>query len=158
MAVTLSFGVFGEQQVERTLEGIADRAEDMRPAWEVLRGRFLRVEQRQFASQGRYSGGWAPLSPRYAAWKARHYPGKTILRRTDQLWRSLTQGPEIAILEPRFMMLGSAVRYGAFHQAGGGNLPRRRPVELSEYERRQWVKVMQSHIVTGGQTGVGGVA
>lgn len=159
MPVTLTFGVLGEEQVARTLDRLADRAEDLTPAWEVLRQRFLRVELRQFASEGRYSGGWAPLSPRYAAWKARHYPGKTILRRTDELWRSLTVGPEIAILRPTEMTLGTAVPYAIHHQRPStpGQPPRRRPLELSEYERRQWVKVLQAHIVTGHQTGVGDV-
>lgn len=154
MPVRLTFAVFGDTQIDRTLEAIDDRADDLRPAFEHLRARFLRVEQRQFASQGRYSGGWPPLSPKYATWKARHYPGKTILRRTDELFRSLTEGPQIAVIEPGYMVLGSSVRYGEYHQAGSGRLPRRRPVELSEAERREWVKVLQSFIRTGSVTGV----
>lgn len=158
MAVRLTFAVFGDTQIDRTLDGIEAAAADMRPAWEVLRDRFLTLERRQFATQGGYSGGWAPLSPRYAAWKAKHYPGKTILRRTDDLFRSLTEGPEIVILEPGYMVLGSAVEYGPYHQEGAGRLPRRRPVELPDRERREWVKVIQAYIRTGGVTGVRGVA
>lgn len=154
MPVRLTFTVLGDVQVDRTLEAIDERIVDMRPAWEALQARFLRVERRQFESQGRYSGGWAPLSPRYAAWKARHYPGKTILRRTDDLFRSLTEGPEVAVLEPGYMVLGTAVEYAEYHQQGAGRLPRRRPVELSDYERREWVKVVQSFIRTGSVTGV----
>jgi phage gpG-like protein len=154
MAVSLSFRVFGEDQIDRELAGIEHAAADMRPAFEELRRRFLTIERRQFATQGGYSGGWAPLSPRYRAWKAQHYPGKTILRRTDALWRSLTEGPAVAVLEPSYMVLGSDVAYGRFHQQGGGRLPRRRPVEIADAERREWVKVIQSFIRTGGVTGV----
>lgn len=129
----------------------------MRPAWEVLTSRFAALEARQFASEGRAGSpaGWAPLSPRYAAWKARHYPGKTILRRTDELYNSLTQRPlDIEVLEPSFMLIGSSVPYGRFHQQGDG-LPRRRPVEFPELERRQWVKVVQRYLVTGAVPMVG---
>ena len=149
MAVELRFAVFGDDQVVRTIDRVEEAAADMRPVWEVLADRFVHLERRQFATEGTYSGGWAPLSPRYAAWKARAYPGKTILRRTDELWRSLTEGPEVRIIEPAFMVLGSAVDYGAYHQKGGPNLPQRRPVELSENERREWVRIMQRYIVTG---------
>lgn len=156
--VRFTFAVFGDVQVDRTLEGISDRVVDMRPAWSELQRRFLIVESRQFRSQGGFSGGWSPLSPRYAAWKARRYPGKTILRRTDELFRSLTEGPDIAILEPDHMILGTSVDYGGYHQDGSGRLPRRRPVELPDWERREWVKVIQSFIGTGSVTGVRGVA
>lgn len=161
MAVELQFAVLGEQLVDRTLADVADAVGDWRPAFEVLRGRFLELERRQFATEGGYSGGWAPLSPAYAAWKAKRYPGKPILRRTDDLFlfRSLTVGPEIAIIEPQRLTLGTAVRYAGFHQdPQGGRLPRRPPVALPAGERDEWVKVLQSYAVTGGVTGVRGVA
>lgn len=151
MPVRLSFSFYGDQQVDRTLERFSDAVEDARPAWDAMADRFAAAERRQFATEGRAaSGGWAPLSPRYAAWKARRYPGKTILRRSDDLWRSLTQRPlGVEVIEPRFAMFGSAVPYGAYHQHGSGRLPRRRPVEFTEAERREWVKILQRWIVTG---------
>lgn len=151
MAVTIRLEVYGDVQLERTLERFASAAEDMRPAWETLRQRFLEAERRQFASQGGYgSGGWPALSPAYAAWKARNYPGQTILRRDDELFESLTEGPAVAILEPSYMVLGSDVEHGGYHQRGDG-VPQRRPVELPEFERREWVKVMQRHLIEAGQ-------
>lgn len=149
MAVEIRFTIFGEEQVARTLGRIEAAPEDARPVFEEWRTRFLRLERRQFATEGINSGGWAPLSPRYARWKAKHYPGKTILRRTDELWRSLTVGPEVNVIEPTYMVLGSAVEYGRYHQKGTPRMPRRRPVELPEAERREWVKIMQRYIVLG---------
>lgn len=152
MPLRLRFSFYGEEQIDRTLDRL-EAVDDMRPAWEVLADRFYRAEARQFASSGAYgSGGWPPLSPKYAAWKARRYPGQPILRRTDDLWKSLTQrgaGGGVLVLEPSFMVIGSSVDYGEHHQKGGGRLPRRRPVELPDEERRQWVKVIQRFIVTG---------
>lgn len=151
MPVELRLAFYGEHQIDRTLARFAEAASDARPAWEAMADRFAKAEARQFRSEGSYgSGGWAPLSPRYAAWKQRHYPGRRILERTGDLKRSLTDRPfGIEVIEPGFMVLGSAVSYGAYHQAGGPNLPRRRPVELPESERREWVKILQRFIVTG---------
>lgn len=157
MPFRFTFGILGEDQVDRTFADIEDRVHDWRPAWSALRDRFLVLEQRQFATQGTYSGGWSPLSPKYAAWKHARFPGRTILRRTDELYRSLTDGPQIDIREPMFMRLGTAVAHGAFHQSGTENMPRRRPVELPASERQNWVKVLQSYATTGKVTGVGAV-
>ncbi len=146
-----TFVVEGETQIDRTLARWADAAEDMRPVWEDLADRFAAVESRQFASEGAYgSGGWAPLSPAYAAWKARLYPGKPILERTSALKDSLTRRPfGIEFLTPRSMTIGSGIDYGRFHQAGAENLPQRRPVDLPESERRAWIRKIQRFIVTG---------
>lgn len=158
MATRIFFEFYGEVQIDRTLARAVEAVNDLRPVWEVLANRFAAMETRQFATEGAYGSGdrWAALSPRYAAWKARHYPGKTILRRTDDLHRSLTKRPlGVEVIEPQFMVLGSAVPYGRYHQHGGGNLPRRRPVEFPEAERREWVKVLQRYIITGEVPSVG---
>lgn len=150
MPVRITFSFYGDVQIDRTLAGLEFRGEDASPAWEWMGDDFTKSEARQFRSQGAYaSGGWPPLSPQYARWKARHYPGKTILRRTDELFRSLTVGPAIRIIEPEFAVFGSEVDYGRYHQEGSGSLPRRRPVELTENRRREWVRALQRFLVTG---------
>lgn len=151
MATSLRFDFYGDTQVNRTLADLADNVEDAREAWEVIADRFQRAERRQFQSQGGYgSGGWDPLSPRYAAWKSRVRPGAPILVFDGDLKRSLTERPfGVEIIEPAFMVIGSDVEYGAYHQHGTDRMPRRRPVELPETERREWVKVLQRFLVTG---------
>lgn len=150
MATRLRFAFFGEEQVDRTIVRMIDAATDARPAWEAMADSFQQAEARQFRTEGLYgSGGWAPLSPRYAAWKARHYPGATILVRTGDLRDSLTRRPfGVEVILPRRAIFGSDVRYGGFHQRGDG-VPRRRPVELPESLRRRWVKILQRFLVTG---------
>lgn len=148
MPVSIRLEVFGDVQLHRTLERFTDAVGDMRPAWSAIRDRFVAMERRQFESEGQAaSGGWSPLSPRYAAWKARNYPGKTILRRTDELFESLTEGPAVYVAEPAWMILGTDVDYARHHQTGGPNLPQRRPVELPESERDAWAQIMQNHIM-----------
>lgn len=150
MAVRIRLTFLGEVQLDRTLARFADNLEDARPVWEVLADRFARLERQQFAGEGTFSGGWAALSPDYAEAKARTHPGKPILERDGDLKRSLTRRPfGVEVLEPAFMVVGSDVPYGEYHQAGTSRMPRRRPVEFPESERREWVRILQRFIVTG---------
>lgn len=157
MAHSLVLEFWGDVQLNRTLADIDDRATDMREVWEVLADRLAVVEERQFRTEGGYaSGGWPALSPRYAAWKATHYPGQTILRRTDELYESLTDRPfDVEVIEPDYMVLGSDVPYGGFHQRGDGQ-KQRRPVELPETERVEWIRLMQRFVMTGSVGGARG--
>lgn len=150
MPTRIRFAFYGDEQVNRTIMRIVDAAEDARPAWEVIAKWFQLAQRKQFRSEGTYgSGGWAPLSPRYAAWKARRYPGAPILVRTGDLRASLTERPfGVEVIEPRTAIFGSDIGYGLFHQRGEG-VPRRRPVELPESLRQRWVKVLQRFLVTG---------
>lgn len=158
MAFRFTLTLEGEAQIDRTLARFHDNVTDARPLWDELAAKFARIEVRQFNSEGAYgSGGWPALSPRYAAWKARHYPGRPILERTGELRRSLTQRPfGIEELTPASMTIGSGIDYGRYHQKGGGNLPQRRPVELPEATRRSWIRLIQRFIVTGYVTTAGG--
>lgn len=151
MPTRIAFEFYGDTQVERTIDRTLDRTDDATPAWDAIADSLARAERRQFDSEGGYaSGGWAPLSPRYAAWKERHYPGRPILVRTGRLRASLTERPlGVEVIRPHSAILGSHVPYGLHHQRGGGRLPRRRPVELPESVRRQWVQIVQRWIVTG---------
>lgn len=148
-AIRLEF--YGDEQLNRTLVDIERATEDLRPVFHELADRFVDLERRQFLTEGGFaSGGWPALSPKYAKWKAKAYPGKTILRRTDALYDSLTERPlGVEVIEPQRIVLGSDVEYGAYHQNADGQ-KRRRPVEFPESERREWVKRIQRYIVTGG--------
>lgn len=122
----------GAERVFRRLEGRADLA----PFFADVTRDFLDMERRQFASEGGLTGGWPALSPRYAAWKAIHYPGKGILRRTDRLYDSLTTGPEVHRQTRDELELGTAVDYARFHKR------RRPPVPLPPpaAERAEWAR------------------
>lgn len=149
MPTRIHFEFFGDAQIDRTLESIDLRAENATPVWEALADRFLDDERRQFESEGGFgSGRWSPLSPRYAAWKAKHYPGRGILVRTGEGRASLTSGPQVRAITPTTMVIGSAVDHLRYHQRGDG-VPRRRPVELPASERAIWAKAVQRFVMTG---------
>ena len=150
MATAISFTFYGEKQVNRTIADREERVEDATPAWDAIADRFRVIESRLFQTQGGSSGRkWSPLSPRYARWKARVRPGAPILVFDGDLRKSLTERPfGIEVIEPGFMVIGSDVEYGAYHQRGEG-VPRRRPVSLAEADRRIFVNILQRFLVTG---------
>lgn len=78
-------------QLKNWVKGIEKVAlEDLRPFWEKWATPVIIEEMaRIFATNG--YGKWPPLSPKYAQYKARRWPGKTILRRDDNYWRAATK-------------------------------------------------------------------
>lgn len=88
---------------------------DWRPEFEKIEPEFTVVIQTRFEQEG---PGWAELTKVYATEKAKRYPGKTILRRTDNLFHSFEKGnaENIARIEPLSAEFGSSVSYGIFHQ------------------------------------------
>jgi phage gpG-like protein len=143
----LRFAFFGEEQIDRTLDRFV-KADDMRPAWRRLRERFVAYETETFGSEGH--GSWQPLSPPYAAWKGRHFPGKTVMRREDTLFHSLTDNLDIDVEEPAFAIFGTSDPVGEYHQKGAGRLPQRKVIDLSETERQEWVRSVQEWLVSEG--------
>lgn len=151
----LTIEVYGDTQIDRELLRFDQRGRDMRPALTAIADEFLALENRQFASQGLYaSGGWAPLRSATIARKARLGLDPRILHATLRLRRSLTQrGGTDAIrkITADELQVGSKVAYGVHHQHGAprASLPRRRPVELRESDRRNMMKIIQRYLIEG---------
>lgn len=152
----------GDVQVARRLERFAARAEDASPLWHAITDYLQRIEQVQFQSEGKFSGGWYPLAPSTVAAKGHD----RILYLTGRLWESLTggNGDSIRVIEEDFMAFGTTVPYAGVHQhgtlrqgVGDGSIPQRRPVELSEGQRKSIAKRCQRWIVTGDVLAVGAV-
>jgi phage gpG-like protein len=148
--VTVSFEVFGDRQVERELLRIA-KAPDMRLIAPRIREYFVSVERSQFDSEGRTgSGGWAPLKPRTVASKAARGLDPRILRATERLRKSLTNktsSDQQFEYDSDSMSFGTRVPYARYHQTGTRRMPARKPVELSERNRRKVIKIVQAVIM-----------
>lgn len=130
----LVLAVEGQADVDVSLSRFGAEIADWREFWVKWFGpKFFEDVQANFDREGAAVGGWKPLSPAYAAWKARHYPGRKILERTLRLRRSLTwHGGLFAsggfrgglgregIFRPNRTSLeaGTGVPYGLYHQRG----------------------------------------
>lgn len=78
---------------------------------------------------------WAPLSQRYAEWKAKHFPGKPILVRTGSLKDSMTKkgsSGNITLIGGISAVFGSDIDYGVYHDKGKGHQPKRNFSEPSK--------------------------
>lgn len=91
----------------------------------ALRIRDLWTERidNAFESKGGSIGKkWAPLSPAYALWKGRHFPGRPLLVRTGRMKRSLTDSTSRDMIFSRKggrqLIIGTRVFYAKYHQYG----------------------------------------
>jgi phage gpG-like protein len=146
----LKFSVAGQDQVLRTFSRWTEGLSDFSPALEDIADDFLKLEQTQFAGEGKSgSGGWKALSPDYAAWKAVNYPGAKILERDGWLRDSLTvkDAPfQIREITATQAELGTSVSYGIYHQMGTRKMPARPPVELSASDQNRWGKLVHEFL------------
>lgn len=142
----LKFSVAGQTEVMRTIERWNTGLSDFSPALEKIADDFLKLEQTQFATEGKTgSGGWKALSPDYAAWKAINYPGAKILERDGWLRDSLTvkDAPfQVREISPTEAVLGSSLNYAIYHQTGTRKMPARPPIELSASDQDRWGKLV----------------
>lgn len=136
----LSFEVIGYDRVLKGVANLADTVKDLRPFWkDVFAPKYFAQVQDGFtlqgqrrSSDGRFAGGrWAPLSPAYAEWKKRHFPGATILVRTGALrdsldWDGEGLGPGGYFKpEPGYVLFGTEIPYAKHHQDGTDSMPAR---------------------------------
>ena len=105
-----------------TLRGITDALTDLRPAWKDVHNIFMEFEKKVFETEGGYaSADWEPLNPAYAAYKERTYGSKTIMRRSDRLYKSLTSASHSEHYYqsgPSFMEVGTRTLYARAHHFG----------------------------------------
>lgn len=102
---------------------------------------------RNFEEEGRPEP-WAPLSPRYALWKSRRFPGRRILERSGRLRRSI-----VSRVEGGALIASTDVPYAAAHQFGAParRLPARPFLGLTEGDKEDVANtIAQSLENTGG--------
>lgn len=137
------------QEITAMIAGIGRAARDIGPALPRVVSIFRAQMRQRFETEGAGgpSGPWKGLSPRYGAWKARHFPGRKILFGPDRrgheggaLMRSLTTDGAGSVVEygPNRVFIGSTLPYAEFHQTGTATMPRRAPIEPSDRDVAQW--------------------
>lgn len=139
---------------QRKIEALAKAGKlDLRPTLNII-GKGYRKEVKMIFDhqQPRNEGDrWPQLSPRYAAWKAIHFPGKPILVRTGNLRRSMTEegAPgNINIIGKTGAVFGTSVPYGIYHDSDSPRtkIPRRNFSEASERRKKIWVDQIEKDI------------
>lgn len=114
----------GGEDYQRRLRGFAAQLVDLRPFWPTAAKIGRGWIKSQMDSQGAWGDEpWAPLTPAYAAWKARKYPGKPILWATRAL-RAKALSPR-RVMGPQFLELIIEDPKAAYHQEGTSRMPAR---------------------------------
>jgi hypothetical protein len=164
--VWLSFEVFGETQIRRELLRFASRTTDAMPAFEAILGQMEKDEADLFESEGQTGahGHWAPIKPETLAAKEAQGLRPETLIATGALVSSLTgdEGPGVGsggetltqyggirIPSPQGLVFGTQVPYAVHHYTGTVHMPRRRPIDFNEGNRRKYVKTLQEYMVHG---------
>jgi hypothetical protein len=158
--VDLIIEPFGDRQFARQLMRFGDAPADLLTgvAGEEIHADFLGIEKAQFDSEGVFgSGGWVPLKMSTIEQKAREGHDLRILHRTLAMRDSLTSASDanhVFLATRDELFIGTRVvsdrgfPYPAVHQRPiRSHLPRRRPVELREADRRRWVRILQRRLV-----------
>lgn len=113
-----------------------------------IRNDFWNEERAIFESEG--SAGnrskWAALSAKYAATKAKKFPGKTILRATDKLFNQMTGGGFSAITSTS-MFAGTKLPYAVFHQLGTSKMPARKLIRITGEQKSRYTNIVNDYVM-----------
>jgi len=111
----LQFHESGAAGLVLSLQRLEAEFSDWKQQFEKLAPESTVTIQRVFEQEG---PGWLALVRTYAAQKAKKYPGKTILRRTDKGYLSFAKDASgnVTRIEALWAEYGSAVSYLVFHQ------------------------------------------
>jgi phage gpG-like protein len=142
----------------KKLDGMIARSQDFRPVLRWAKQELEKSNAANFTSSGLPVGGWSPLKPRYAAWKATNFPGSSILVQTGKLFRSLSNLNG----SPNYIGLSSAefgtnVEYAKFHQYGTTKMAKRQIVFEPPLFAAALAERAAKHIVESPAAGVGGL-
>lgn len=106
------------------IRALARFMNDLRPMWPLITALHQHWMSEQFKSEGGFAGErWQPLSPGYAEWKDKHYPGRGILVATGAM-RSATQNPRRDALPLSLTLTVTDEKIG-YHQDGTDRMPAR---------------------------------
>lgn len=137
-----------------TLTRWSQRLRNARPAFNEMADLIADSQKEWFATAG--NGTWAPLSPKYAAWKRKRFPKRGILHGPDtpghrglQLRDQLTRRPfGYEKITNTSLTLGTTLPYARHHHTGAGRLPKREPIKPLDARTHNMLKrVLQTHIV-----------
>jgi len=145
----ITFEILGKKKIVTILSRIKTRVKNLSPAFRNIANSFRDIEKKTFEGQGR-PVGWKPLDPKYAAWKAKNYPGKPIMVLTGDLKKSLTSkgGDHVEIISPHELEIGTRDKLGLFHQKGAGRLPVRKNISPTPRDMTEWVNITRNFIIS----------
>ena len=144
--VKIRFEIANEVQFSRAFETAGEQLKDLSKPFGLMADDFYQTMVNVFEAEGAFEERtkWQDLSPAYARWKERHYPGRKILELTGRMKDSLinrSMSDSVLEITPSEMSVGTRVPYAIFHQTGTPKMPMRKIIELTEAQKLRWVHI-----------------
>lgn len=119
--------VYGAERAAAKMQAIIERSDKLQLVFEEARLELAAANAANFAANGLPSGrAWAPLSPRYGAWKSSRFPGRPTMVRSGRLFESLSSLTDsVNKIDGTKAQFGTSVEYARFHQRGTFKMPKR---------------------------------
>lgn len=136
--MTVTITVHAEKAIQK-LTDMQARLADFTPVLERAERNIQDAVSLNFATEGSLVGGWAPLSPRYAAYKIAHEGAEPLLVRTGALAVAMGHLPFEIGTHELTVRLPNSPDYLGFHERGTYKMPARRlmvtPPDFAAYMR-----------------------
>lgn len=149
----ISIEAFGVTKSKKRFRAYTARGRDLMPINLKIANDMTRVAENQFRTGGRYGGtAWPALAQSTVERKARAGQHPDILRRTDALYRSLTNPQDehhFQFVDNHTVDFGSHLEYADLHNTGTSRMPARPIIEVTPRDVRRWAKGIQRYILTG---------
>jgi len=127
LTVDIDIKVKGVAKTQARFTGMIARSKAFEPIFIKAKKQLELSNAANFAANGLPAGGWAPLDPQYAAFKAAKFPGRPTLVGNGRLFRSVaTMSSGLSSISPTKAEFGTNVEYAKFHQYGTRKMPKRK--------------------------------
>lgn len=135
----------------RTLQQVEGTITNLAPLWPDVAAVIRSIFKEQFDTQGGHGGAvWAPLTHPYAERKELEWPGKTILRASDEMFESFTvpgASGAIYLFTPRQLIMGSSLERATWHQEGTERMAARKIINLTAKDEERIIDVLEANLV-----------
>lgn len=147
---------YDDDEAQENLDDMIDRGKDFRPVFRKIREELRSAFSANFLSNGLPVGGWRPLDPQYASWKAVNFPGAPPMVQTGELFRNLASlRGKSSDIDKRTARFGtSGIKYASFHQYGTSKMPKREIVFVPQGAEQRWSGWAADYIVNGAEATV----
>jgi phage gpG-like protein len=144
-SVTVTIDVDNAKAIQ-WLKKLDHNAQHLKPVFRSSEKKLSSIYKSNFASDGSLGGGWAPLTPRYGAWKAVHYPGASTLVQTGHLFSSIAKF-SVRTIDNQKAEFGTDARVAEFHQYGTWKMAQRKVIFEPPMFARELAHDVVEHVV-----------
>lgn len=145
--------ISGVKKITLALGATANAAKDMTSVWDSVARYLTGWFEVLFTREGSVAGwpGWSYVNEAYGRRKLAQGYGSRILVRTGRLRDSMTQighANYVRRITPSQLVVGTNVRYAAFHEWGTKNMPARSLTRLTKAAGREIMRVIQAGVLS----------